>query len=189
MSGRHRLSGGYLLDGRLATCSSQGGTVQQIVIDAFLPVLHEPSIVVFGERCDKGVAFRPETRVGVGDECLRTSCDRAKLYGELAGSDERGDLEHLHETLVGLVSGDIPDRVVWGCSSNEYAVRFSNSRVSDHGDRIPALEPVGLAYRAQQRKDYRWLGDEALRIAAGHAGWLGDIHGPRELRKVANDQG
>src|SRR5450759_717393 len=170
----------------LATCCAQGAAVHEIVIDACLPVLHELAIVIIRKRCDEGVTFWPEARVDVGDEGFRASCGRAELYREFARSDKRGDLEHFDEAVARLVSGDIPDCVVRGCSSNEHAAWLSNSRVRDHRDWIPGVEPVGLAHRAQQGENYGRLGDEALRKAADHTVWLGDVHAVAELGKVAN---
>ena len=168
----------------LATGRSQSFTIFKVIVHSRLPVLHELAVVVVRERRDKGVTFQPEACMGVSDDRFGTRRNRAELYGELARRDERSDLEHFNEAIFGLVSGDVPDCNIRGCSSDEYAIRLSNSRLCDNGSWIPSVYPVCFAHWAQQRKHRRWPAHKVLRVGASHTVRFDDLHGNWGMMKV-----
>ena len=155
----------------------QNHATYKIVIDARLPVPHKLAVVVVGEGCGEGIAFRPVVCMGLGDNGFRAACGGMELDRNFSGRDMRSNLEHLHEAVVGFVPGDIPDRIAWHGGGNENAIQFGNFGFAHHRNRIPAFDPIGFANRAQQWENGHRLDDLVLCVASGYAIWLVYVHG------------
>ena len=100
--------------------------MHEVMVQTRLPGLHELTVIVFGERFEEGVTFRPQAGVHVCDDRIRAGIGWAEVNSQPAGSDERGDLQHFYEVLR-LMPGDVPDGVIRSCGRSEDTIRLGNA--------------------------------------------------------------
>ena len=96
---------------------------------------------------------------------------------ELAGRDAGRDLDHLDEAARRVVPRDVPDCVVELGVGDEDAILLREAGLGQDQDRVPAVDPVRLAHRAQEREHFRHRAVQALLVRVGDAIGGPDIHG------------
>lgn len=151
-------------------------TCSEIVVQSRLPVLHELCVVGLCEFRNEPVSTRAKACMRVSYLCLTANWRCTNPNGQTTCSYRGSDLQHLNKAAFWFVSRDVPNRIGRLCCCCEDAVCFSHAAFRNDKNGIPALNPVGLSYRAQQRKDPLRRSDKALRVGSSDSKWFLDLH-------------
>jgi hypothetical protein len=100
------------------------------------------------------------------------------LNGQFARGDGRRDFDHLHEAIARFMPGDEPNCVAGGRLGEKNTIGFRCAGLAINNERVPAVEPIRLAHRAQQREYFRRLSYKLLRKGPCNTVGLRNSHWP-----------